>query len=281
MTNFPDILYAVNDRIATITLNRPDRLNAHTQAMGKSVRHAMAEAAQDSNVRVVILTGAGRGFCAGADMDVLTGIQGGARDDAAQPTDVAHAFQSKFGPSLDEHFGDMRRYAYFMRTPKPVIAALNGPAAGLGLIMALYADIRFASDKAVMTTSFSQRGLIAEHGISWLLPRLVGPSRALDLLFSARRVSPAEAKEIGLVNDVFPHDTFMENVTAYARHLADTVSPRSMAVMKAQVWKASFQSFGEAIETADREMPPSFDWPDFKEGVSHFLEKRRPNFADI
>src|SRR5215813_12853365 len=190
MTSFPDILYDVNDRIATITLNRPDRLNAHTQAMGKSVRHAMAEAAQDSNVRVVVLTGAGRGFCAGADMEVLTGIQGGARDDSAQPTDVAHAFQSKYGPSLDEHFGDMRRYAYFMRTPKPIIAALNGPAAGLGLIMALYADMRFASDKAVFTTSFSQRGLIAEHGISWLLPHLVGPSRALDLLLSARRVSP-------------------------------------------------------------------------------------------
>jgi enoyl-CoA hydratase/carnithine racemase len=281
MTSFPDILYDVQDRIATITLNRPERLNAHTPAMGKSVRHAMAAAAKDPAVRVVVLTGAGRGFCAGADMQVLTGIQGGAREDASQPTDVADAFRSKFGPSLDEHFADMRRYAYFMRTPKPVLAALNGPAAGLGLIMALYADMRFASDKAVLTTSFSQRGLIAEHGISWLLPRLVGPSRALDLLLSARRVSAAEAKEIGLVNEVFPSDTFMENVVTYARHLADTVSPRSMAVMKAQVWKACFQSFGEALETADHEMPPSFAWPDFKEGVSHYLEKRAPKFADI
>jgi enoyl-CoA hydratase/carnithine racemase len=281
MKNFPDILYDVQDRIAMITLNRPDRLNAHTPAMGRSVRHAMADAAQDPAVRVVLLTGAGRGFCAGADMDVLTGIQGGAREDASQPTDVAHAFRSKFGPSLDENFADMRRYAYFMRTPKPVIAALNGPAAGLGLIMALYADMRFASDKAVLTTSFSQRGLIAEHGISWLLPRLVGPSRALDLLLSARRVPAAEAKQIGLVNEVFPSDTFMENVIAYARHLVDTVSPRSMAVMKAQVWKACFQSFGEALETADREMPSSFAWPDFKEGVSHYLEKRAPKFADI
>jgi enoyl-CoA hydratase/carnithine racemase len=281
MTNFPDILYDVQDRIATITLNRPDRLNAHTPAMGRSVRHAMANAAEDPAVRVVVLTGAGRGFCAGADMDVLTGIQGGARDDASQPKDVAGAFRSKFGPSLDEHFGDMRRYAYFMRTPKPVIAALNGPAAGLGLIMALYADMRFASDKAVFTTSFSQRGLIAEHGISWLLPRLVGPSRALDLLLSARRVSAAEAKAIGLVNEVFPGDSFMASVVAYARHLADSVSPRSMAVMKAQVWKACFQSFGEALETADQEMPPSFAWPDFKEGVSHYLEKRAPKFADI
>jgi enoyl-CoA hydratase/carnithine racemase len=279
MTDFPDILYDVKDRIATITLNRPDRLNAHTPAMGRSVRQAMARAAEDSSVRAVLLTGAGRGFCAGADMDVLTGIQGGAREDASQPTDVAHAFKSKYGPSVDEDFADMRRYAYFMRTPKPVIAALNGPAAGLGLIMALYADMRFASDKAVFTTSFSQRGLIAEHGISWLLPRLIGP--ALDLLLSARRVSPAEAKQIGLVNDVFPNDTFMENVVAYARRLADTVSPRSMAVMKAQVWKACFQSFGEALETADREMPPSFAWPDFKEGVSHYLEKRPPKFADI
>ena len=281
MTDLPDILYEVQDRIATITLNRPDRLNAHTPAMGQSVRQAMAKAAEDSAVRVVLLTGAGRGFCAGADMDVLTGIQGGARDDSSQPTDVANAFKSKYGPSIDEHFADMRRYAYFMRTPKPVIAALNGPAAGLGLIMALYADMRFASDKAVLTTSFSQRGLIAEHGISWLLPRLVGPSRALDLLMSARRVSPPEAKQIGLVNDVFPHDTFMENVMAYARHLADTVSPRSMAVIKAQVWKACFQSFSQALETADGEMPPSFAWPDFKEGVSHYLEKRAPKFTDI
>src|ERR1700742_1133389 len=231
MTRFPDILYDVKDRIATITLNRPDRLNAHTAAMGDSVRLAMAEAAKDPAVRVVLLTGAGRGFCAGADMEVLTGIQGGARDNTQQPTEGAEAFRSQYGPSLDSDFADLRRFAYFLRVPKPVIAALNGPAAGLGLIMALYADMRFASDKAVLTTSFSQRGLIAEHGISWLLPRLVGPSHALDLLLSARRVSPDEARQIGLVNRVFPHDTFMENVTAYARHLADTVSPRSMAVM--------------------------------------------------
>jgi enoyl-CoA hydratase/carnithine racemase len=281
MSSFPEILYDVKDRIATITLNRPDRLNAHTAQMGASVRLAMAEAAKDPAVRVVLLTGAGRGFCAGADMEVLTGIQGGARDNTEQPKEGADAFRSKYGPSLDRDFADMRRFAYFLRVPKPVIAALNGPAAGLGLIMALYADMRFASDKAVLTTSFSQRGLIAEHGISWLLPRLVGPSHALDLLLSARRVLPDEARQIGLVNRVFAHDAFMENVLAYARHLADTVSPRSMAVMKAQIWKSYFQSYAEALAVADAEMPPSFDWPDFKEGVAHYLEKRPPNFADI
>jgi len=283
MSNYPDILYAVQDRIATITLNRPDRLNAYTDRMAQSIRLAMADAARDAAVRVVVLTGAGRGFCAGADMDLLQGIRsdGTERQASRGEGDVGDAFDSKYGPNLDEEFADMRRFAYFMRTKKPIIAAINGPAAGIGLIMTLYADMRFVSDKAVLTTSFAQRGLIAEHGISWLLPRLIGPAHALDILLSARKFSPAEAKEMGLVNKVFQAETFMDNVMAYARLLADTVSPRSMAVMKAQVWKAYFQDFGEALVTADAEMPPSFKWPDFKEGVDHFLQKRPPKFADI
>jgi len=283
MTNYPDILYAVKDRIATITLNRPDRLNAYTDRMAASIRLAMADAARDSSVRVVVLTGAGRGFCAGADMDLLQGIQqtGSERQASRGEGEVGDAFDSKFGPKLDDEFADMRRFAYFMRTKKPIIAAINGPAAGIGLIMTLYADMRFVSDKAVLTTSFAQRGLIAEHGISWLLPRLIGPANTLDILLSARKFSPTEAKEMGLVNKVFQAETFMDNVMAYARLLADTVSPRSMAVMKAQVWKSYFQDFGEALVTADAEMPPSFKWPDFKEGVDHFIQKRTPKFADI
>lgn len=280
MTEQSDILYEVKDRVATITLNRPDRLNAYTPQLAANLRRAMADAAKDTQVRAIVLTGAGRGFCAGADMDVLNNVIGGSRDADAQPEDDP-AFASKFGPSLDKDFGDMKRFAYFMRVKKPIVAAINGPAAGIGLIMALYADMRFAGDKAVLTTSFAQRGLIAEHGISWLLPRLVGPAHALDLLLSARKISAAEAERIGLVNKVFPQETFHENVMAYAALLAETVSPRSMAVMKAQVWKACFQSFGEALEVADREMPPSFEWPDFREGVSHFLEKRKARFADI
>jgi enoyl-CoA hydratase/carnithine racemase len=283
MSNYPDILYDVKDRIATITLNRPDRLNAYTDRMAASIRFAMADAARDSAVRVMVLTGAGRGFCAGADMDLLQGIQqtGSERQASRGDGDIGDAFESKYGPKLDEEFADMRRFAYFMRTKKPIIAAINGPAAGIGLIMTLYADMRFVSDKAVLTTSFAQRGLIAEHGISWLLPRLIGPANTLDILLSARKFSPTEAKEMGLVNKVFQAETFMDNVMAYARLLAETVSPRSMAVMKAQVWKSYFQDFGEALVTADGEMPPSFKWPDFKEGVDHFLQKRAPKFADI
>jgi enoyl-CoA hydratase/carnithine racemase len=280
---YPDILYDVKDRVATITLNRPDRLNAYTDRMAQSIRLAVADAAKDSSARVVVLTGAGRGFCAGADMDVLQGIntQGGERSASRAEGDIGDAFNSGLGPNLDAEFADMRRFSYFMRTKKPIIAAINGPAAGIGLILALYADMRFVSDKAVLTTSFAQRGLIAEHGISWLLPRLIGPANALDLLLSARKITPAEAERMGLVNKVFSNETFMENVLAYAHLLADTVSPRSMAVMKAQVWKSYFQTFGEALAVADAEMPPSFRWPDFKEGVAHFLEKRTPKFADI
>jgi enoyl-CoA hydratase/carnithine racemase len=286
MAEYPDILYAVENRIATITLNRPDRLNAYTDTMASRIRLAMAEAAKDSNVRVIVLTGAGRGFCAGADMDRLVAIPTDGSRGVGDPTsraagDVGDAFDSPYGPALSGEFNDMTRFSYFMRTKKPILAAINGPVAGIGLIMTLYADMRFVSDKAVLTTSFAQRGLIAEHGISWLLPRLIGPAHAFDLLLSARKISPQEAKEIGLVNKVFGADNFMDNVMAYARLLADTVSPRSMAVIKAQVWKSLFQDFSASLAAADAEMGPSFQWPDFKEGVNHFLEKRSPKFADI
>src|SRR5690348_6590312 len=211
VSKYPDVLYEVKDRIATVTLNRPDRLNAYTAQMAESIRLSIADAAKDPGVRVIVLTGAGRGFCAGADMDVLQGTQRGERAPARPPVDVGDAFTSGLGPNLDAEFTDQTRFSYFMRTKKPIIAALNGPVAGIGLVMALYADMRFVSDKAVLTTSFAQRGLIAEHGISWLLPRLVGAANALDLLLSARKISPAEAERIGLVNKVFAHETFMEN----------------------------------------------------------------------
>ncbi len=281
MAAYEDIIYDVKDRIATITLNRPDRLNAYTDRMSRNIRVAMAEAVRDSGVRVIMLTGAGRGFCAGADMDVLTNIVGNTREPTTQAHDADDVFDSGYGPSLHSEFMDMRRFGYFMRTKKPIIAAINGPVAGIGLVMALYADMRFVSEKAVLTTSFAQRGLIAEHGISWLLPRLVGPAHALDLLLSARKLTPQEAERIGLVNKVLPQETFMQDVTTYARLLADTVSPRSMAIIKAQVWKAEFQSFGEALAVADIEMAQTFRSPEFKEGVAHYLEKRAAQFADI
>jgi enoyl-CoA hydratase/carnithine racemase len=247
--------------------------------MGVGLRKAVAAAVADTTARVIVLTGAGRGFCAGADMKLLQGIQGGAvvEKPADSPSDAAAEFASDLGPDVSVHYGG--RFGYMLSARKPIIAAINGPAAGLGLVLALYADIRFAGSDAKFTTSFAQRGLIAEHGISWLLPRLVGPANSLDLLLSARKLTAAEAEKIGLVNKVFAQATFMDEVMAYARALADTASPRSMAVMKAQIWKSPFQDFTTALGVADAEMQKSFKSEDFKEGVAHYMEKRAARFT--
>lgn len=278
MTNYPDITYEVKDRVAIITLDRPDKLNAWTGAMEASVKRAIADGASRDDVRAIVITGAGRGFCAGADMGLLQSITPKGerplqRDDAA----AVHVPVSHHGPSLEGHYNG--RFGYLFSVGKPIIAAINGPCAGIGLVFTLFCDMRFASQEAKFTTAFAQRGLIAEHGISWLLPRLTGSANALDVLLSARKFSAEEAQRIGLVNRTFAHDTFMENVLAYARQLADTVSPRSMAVMKEQVWKAWFQDFNEALDVANAEMQKSFGSEDFKEGVAHFVEKRAPKFS--
>jgi enoyl-CoA hydratase/carnithine racemase len=267
--SYQDILYDAKDGVATITLNRPDRLNAWTGRMHHEVKAAMRAAADDDAVRVIVLTGAGRGFCAGADMGNLQTIQSG---DVRAP-----AVEEPFDPKAASNF--QKTYSYFPSVPKPIIAAINGACAGLGLVMALYADMRLASDAAIFTTAFSRRGLIAEHGISWLLPRLVGVGRACDLLYSSRRVSAAEAERIGLVNRVIPLDSFHAEVAAYAKMLAKEVSPRSLREMKREIWNAQFQTLGEAIESANADMGASFLSEDFKEGVAHFVEKRAARFT--
>jgi enoyl-CoA hydratase/carnithine racemase len=265
---YQDILYEVQDGVAVVTLNRPDKLNAWTPTMEREVREAMRAASDDDAVRVIVLTGAGRGFCAGADMDTLTSIQ-----ESGQP----RAASGPFDPKADPNFS--KTYSYFPSVPKPIIAGINGACAGLGLVIALYADMRFASEKAVFLTAFARRGLIAEHGVSWLLPRLVGMANAADLLFSSRRVTAGEAKELGLVNKLFSEDAFQEGVMGYARMLANEVSPRSLREMKREIWAAQFQTLGEAIDAANRDMAGSFVSEDFKEGVAHYLEKRAPAFT--
>ena len=280
MTVYEDVTYEVKDGVGVVTLNRPDSLNAFTAAMGQGLKRAVADAVADAAVRVIVLTGAGRGFCAGADMKLLQNIAPGGTATRAAQADAAEAkrdFYSGLGPDVGPHYGG--RFGYLLQARKPVIAALNGPAAGLGLVLALYADLRFAGSEAKLTTSFAQRGLIAEHGISWLLPHLIGPAHALDLLLSARKLSAAEAERIGLVNKVLPQATFMQEVMAYARTLAQTVSPRSTAVIKAQIWQALCQDFNEALALADGEMQKSFASADFKEGVAHYVQKRAPAFT--
>jgi enoyl-CoA hydratase/carnithine racemase len=268
---YQEIEYAVDDPVATITLNRPQALNAWTTRMGAEVKHALAAAEADPRVVGIVITGAGRGFCAGADMDALSRIGATGGGAAARPT------PPPFDPASRPDF--QKRYSYFPAVPKPIIAAVNGPCAGLGMVLALYCDLRFAAQDAVFTTAFSRRGLIAEHGISWTLPTLIGLSSALDLMLSARKVGAEEALRLRLVDRVFPTEALMEGVSAYANELAEMVSPRSMAVMKRQLWEARFQTLAEAIEVGDREMKESFASDDFKEGVRHFVEKRKPSFT--
>src|SRR5215469_7481046 len=273
---YEQILYTVADRIATISLNRPDKLNAWTTTMEREVRSAVEQGETDDTVRVIVLTGAGRGFCAGADMSLLgTVAKQGVTDQVRER--AVHNTASEPQGSAREDF--QKKYSYFLAAKKPIIAAINGPVVGLGLVVALYCDLRFASDKAQFSTVFSRRGLIAEYGIAWMLPRIVGHSNALDLLFSGRPVDSAEALRMGLANCVFPHETFLDRVYEYARDLASKVSPRSLAIIKRQVYEAMFQSLREAFDASEREMLASLDSLDFREGVAHYIEKRSPAFG--
>ena len=279
-----ETLYEVAKRVATITLNRPDKLNAWTAVMEQEVRADMAEAERDENVRVIVLTGAGRGFCAGADMSLLSTVATKGLDAAQRAQAVQAGASSGSGSSSGSGGGSARadfqkKYSYFPAMSKPVIGAINGPAVGLGLVIALYCDLRFASDAARFSTAFARRGLIAEYGMAWMLPRLVGHANALDLLFSARLIDAAEAFRMGLANQVYPQDVFQEKVREYAAELAANVSPRSLRVIKRQVYDAMFQPLGEAFEIAEREMLASLQCEDFKEGVAHFVEKRAPIFT--
>lgn len=272
---YTEILYDVSELIATVTLNRPDKLNAWTPTMEREVRDAMLRAEADDEVRVIILTGAGKGFCAGADMSLLSGII-----DKGVTAESRAALHCNEAPRRDDMPGDyQRKHSYYASLKKPVIAAINGPAAGLGFIIPLYCDMRFASENARFGTAFAKRGLIAEYGVAWILPRLVGNAHALDLMLSARMIGAEEALRMGLVNRVYPAEGFLDTVRAYARELATQVSPRSMAVVKKQVYNAHFQTLEEAMQAAESEMIAAFQSEDFKEGVAHFLEKRAPRFT--
>jgi enoyl-CoA hydratase/carnithine racemase len=272
-----EILYTVSGRVATVTLHRPDKLNAWTRTMEAEVRQAMQQAASDHHVRAIVLTGAGRGFCAGADMSLLQDVverRVHPLPDSARTDGIVDGIVDQ----QDARAEFQRQYSYFPAIPKPVIAAINGPAVGLGLVIAMFCDLRFASEEAKFGTAFARRGLIAEYGLAWLLPKVVGHANALDLLLSARIFNAPEALRMGLVNQVFAQDKFMDAVYAYANDLAESVSPRSMRVIKRQVYEAMFQTLGQALDTATEEMLASLQCEDFKEGVAHFMEKRAPAF---
>jgi enoyl-CoA hydratase/carnithine racemase len=272
---YEEILYDVSDPVATITFNRPDRLNAFTQRMGEELRAAVGEAERDPRVVGIVITGAGRGFCAGADMKMLSGISSGG-EDAAPGASAAPA------EAGDESWGDDLRgtYMYLMSVPKPIIAAINGAIAGMAVPIALACDLRFMANDAVFTIAFSQRGLIAEWGVSWLLPRLAGSATALDLLFSSRKIDGRECERLGIVNRAVDGDV-VAVAREYIENLAATCSPSSLAVMKRQVYQQLHRGLGPAEREAQALMVESFGRPDFAEGVQSFLDKRPPKFQRL
>jgi enoyl-CoA hydratase/carnithine racemase len=268
---YDEIRYEVADPVATITLDRPEALNAWTTRMATEVRHAVHRAARDRAVVAIVLTGAGRAFCAGADTNDLQSLtEGGSVADDRTPL-----------PATDEPArpADLDgEYTYLLACDKPVIAAINGPCAGMAVPIALCCDLRFMAEDAVLLTAFAQRGLIAEWGLSWLLPRLVGPAVALDLLFSSRRVDGAEAARLGLVNAALPGADLLEHCRRYVEDLAARCSPASLRIMKQQVYEQLHAGLGPAEAASQRLMVESFGRPDFREGVQSFLEKRPPHF---
>jgi len=271
-----------DDGVAVLTLNRPDRLNAWTGELEQQYFGALRECAASERVRAIVVTGAGRGFCAGADMQSLQDI-GAAVGGAGGENGGASADGGAAGDDADAHVAarEQTSQTFTLSVPKPVIAAINGPCAGIGLVLALMCDIRFVAEDAKLTTAFARRGLVAEHGISWILPRLVGPARALDLLLSGRVVLGREAVELGLCNRATPAETVLEETLAFAHELATQCSPASMAQMKRQVYAALEEPLANALAEADRLMLASFAEPDFAEGVASFLERRDPRFEPL
>ena len=265
---YQQIRYGVEHRVASLTLNRPEQLNAWTDIMADEVYRAMRDADSDPDVRVIVLTGAGRAFCAGGD---ITGFK------SDNPRQLMDKLPRPYDFSRRADY--QGRASYFPALSKPVIAMLNGATAGLGLVHALFSDLRFAAEDAVLTTAFSRIGLASEYGMAWILERVVGHARALDLLLSARKVRGAEALQLGLVNQLHPRETLAAATYAYARELADQVSPRSLRVIKQQLWQLPFQTLQEAVMRDSEEMLRSNVCEDFSEGKLAFIEKRPPRFT--
>jgi len=264
----------ITGHTAVVTLNRPESLNAFTYPMIDEFGCAVEEAEKNTDVVGIIVTGAGRGFCAGVDMNTLDELQQdgqGSRSDELKVSPGDKEMGNNFGAGL----------TYLLSIRKPVIAAVNGPCVGLGMSLALFCDMRFASDKAKFMTSFSPRGLVAEHGQSWILPRILNPSKALDLLWSSRKVAADEASEMGLIDRLFPPDRLMEETINYIEELAKTVAPKSLMAMKQQIYRHLNMQLGEAMQDTTRLMDASMVRNDFKEGIASFVEKRPPVFEKI
>lgn len=274
---YEHIQYDVDDPVAVITLNRPEALNAITGRMQAELRHALAAAEADSSVVGIVLTGAGRGFCAGADIGGLQAQAGNSGGGAAE--DLSEFSANPGNPAMGSNFSVT--FSYIPSISKPLIAAVNGACAGLGFVFACLCDMRFVERQAKFTSAFVNRGLIAEHGSSWILPRILGASHALDLLWSGRKFLGEEAEKIGLANRLCDEGTSKQQAIDYIKMLAETAAPESIKVIKAQVYRHMNMNLEDSMNESNEWMATSLKGDDFKEGVNSFVERRPPNFKRV
>lgn len=273
---YNEILQEIKGQVAIISINRPDTLNALTDLTQAEIRHALNQSDKNPDVIGSVLTGIGRGFCSGVDMNSLSAMsEAGRRLGNAHP----HLVTSDENPLEDSNFYDGITYLLALR--KPVLAAINGACAGLGFSVATFCDLRFVSKTAKLTTSFAQRGLIAEHGTSWMLPRLIGPGPALDLFWTSRKFDGEEAFRIGFATHLCEPDETVVDAVAYLEAIAKTSAPNSLMMMKRQVYRHLNRELGISMKESNEWMDESLAKGDFKEGVQSFVERREPKFSRI
>ena len=268
------ILSHTADGVAVITLNRPEKLNALTPAMLGQFFAAVAAASADPAAKVIVVTGAGRSFSAGLDLGLIG--QGAGATVETHP-DHSPQWGDDVGPALAPYYSG--GWPVLITSRKPTIAAVNGPAFGWGFILSLHCDIRFAARSALFNATFARIGVPGEKGSAWLLTRLIGQARALDLLYTARRFDGAEAERLGLVNAVYDDDALLGQVMDYARNIAAYSAPRALAAMKAQAWTALDEDYSTGFAAADHEQDLATKTDDFREAFASYREKRAPNFS--
>ncbi len=263
---------SVDGGIGLITLNRPQRMNAWTGRMHTEYRHCLKVLDDDPAVGAIVVTGAGRGFCVGGDAEALSGHARKGGYDPGTPETLARP-----GYGVDARFD--ASFAYQFGLTKPILAAMNGPAAGVGLALACFADLRFAAAGAKFTTAHGKLNLPAEYGLSWLLPRMLGLTRANELLLSSRAFTAEEALALGLVNEVLPAGDVLPRTLEYARDLLATVSPNSLRQTRWQIYRDLHASVEESVSASEQLLDEMMKEPDYAEGVRAFLEKRPPEWG--
>lgn len=266
-----ETIYDVSERVATITLNRPHRANAWTGRMHTEYRYLLEQADQDPSVGVIIVTGAGKFFCVGADTSALSSFGETGEYSSGTGPDLVM-------PGSDEFEMYMHEYVYHFALSKPVISAMSGPAAGVGFVLACYTDIRFAVPGAKLTTAHGPLNLPAECGLSWLLPRLIGGARATELLISSRKFLTDEAHQIGLVHRLVEPENLLSEARAYAIDLITRNAPESLRQSKRQVYLDWHRDVGTATREAGDLLVEMVGQPNYKEAIAAYLEKRKANW---